>query len=102
MYTDILVFLKRWIPEYVNVNRSYLTVAIGCTGGTSDCFLLGFFAWVSSGSSSPRRNRAPPVSCMVGLPLRMLMTPRSRQNTPRRNPVPSAFEQASLAAQRRA
>ena len=33
MYEDILGFLKRWIPEYENVNRGYLTVAIGCTGG---------------------------------------------------------------------
>lgn len=33
MYEDILGFLERWIPEYVNVNRSYLTVALGCTGG---------------------------------------------------------------------
>jgi UPF0042 nucleotide-binding protein len=33
MYDDILAFLRRWIPEYVNFNRSYLTVAIGCTGG---------------------------------------------------------------------
>jgi UPF0042 nucleotide-binding protein len=33
MYADILSFLQRWIPEYVSVNRSYLTVALGCTGG---------------------------------------------------------------------
>ena len=33
MYEDILQFLKEWIPEYVSVNRSYLTVALGCTGG---------------------------------------------------------------------
>lgn len=33
MYDDILAFLKRWIPEYNSVNRGYLTVAIGCTGG---------------------------------------------------------------------
>ena len=33
MYEDILGFLLRWIPEYVSVNRSYLTVALGCTGG---------------------------------------------------------------------
>ena len=33
MYEDILQFLTRWIPEYVSVNRSYLTVALGCTGG---------------------------------------------------------------------
>lgn len=33
MYEDILAFLERWIPEYANFNRSYLTVALGCTGG---------------------------------------------------------------------
>lgn len=33
MFTDIRDFLQRWIPEYVSFNRSYLTVAIGCTGG---------------------------------------------------------------------
>ncbi len=33
MYEDILSFLVRWIPQYKRVERSYLTVAIGCTGG---------------------------------------------------------------------
>lgn len=33
MYEDIMVFLKRWIPEYLISNRSYLTIALGCTGG---------------------------------------------------------------------
>jgi UPF0042 nucleotide-binding protein len=33
MYEDILAFLTRWIPEYVSFDRSYLTIAIGCTGG---------------------------------------------------------------------
>ena len=33
MYEDILAFLTRWIPEYDKLHRSYLTVAIGCTGG---------------------------------------------------------------------
>jgi UPF0042 nucleotide-binding protein len=33
MYEDILRFLQRWIPEYNDVRRGYLTVAIGCTGG---------------------------------------------------------------------
>jgi len=33
MFDDILAFLRRWIPEYNSVHRSYLTVAIGCTGG---------------------------------------------------------------------
>jgi RNase adapter protein RapZ len=33
MFEDIVVFLDRWIPELIKTNRSYLTVAIGCTGG---------------------------------------------------------------------
>lgn len=33
MYEDILGFLERWIPEYVSFDRSYLTIALGCTGG---------------------------------------------------------------------
>ncbi|MEJ2127313.1 MAG: RNase adapter RapZ [Woeseiaceae bacterium] len=33
MCDDILGFLRRWIPEYDDAHRSYLTVAIGCTGG---------------------------------------------------------------------
>ena len=33
MYEDIRGFLERWIPHYEQTNRSYLTVAIGCTGG---------------------------------------------------------------------
>lgn len=30
---DVRTFLARWLPEVVQENRSYLTVAIGCTGG---------------------------------------------------------------------
>lgn len=33
MFEDIVGFLERWIPELMKANRSYLTVAIGCTGG---------------------------------------------------------------------
>jgi UPF0042 nucleotide-binding protein len=33
MFGDIRDFLARWLPSYVADNRSYLTVAIGCTGG---------------------------------------------------------------------
>ena len=33
MFDDILAFLKRWIPKYNDVQRGYLTVALGCTGG---------------------------------------------------------------------
>src|SRR5690606_39912069 len=30
---DISRFLEDWLPHYVQENRHYLTVAIGCTGG---------------------------------------------------------------------
>lgn len=33
MHDDILAFLQRWIPEFTALNRAYLTIAIGCTGG---------------------------------------------------------------------
>jgi len=33
MYADILAFLEKWIPQYMDFNRNYLTVALGCTGG---------------------------------------------------------------------
>jgi len=33
MAEDIRRFLNDWLPAYVRDNRSYLTVAIGCTGG---------------------------------------------------------------------
>jgi RNase adapter protein RapZ len=33
MYRDIHTFIATWLPAFVRENRSYLTVAIGCTGG---------------------------------------------------------------------
>jgi UPF0042 nucleotide-binding protein len=33
MLADIRGFIERWLPSYVADNRSYVTVAIGCTGG---------------------------------------------------------------------
>lgn len=33
MYQDIQAFIARWLPAFVRDNRSYLTIAIGCTGG---------------------------------------------------------------------
>jgi len=33
MVEDIAAFLLEWIPRYQDFQRSYLTVAIGCTGG---------------------------------------------------------------------
>ena len=33
MCSELCAFLERWIPAFEADNRSYLTVAIGCTGG---------------------------------------------------------------------
>jgi RNase adapter protein RapZ len=33
MYQDISQFLQKWLPRFEESNRSYMTVAIGCTGG---------------------------------------------------------------------
>ena len=33
MVEDIGSFLDHWLPAYMRDSRSYLTVAIGCTGG---------------------------------------------------------------------
>ena len=33
MESDITHFIKKWLPHYIADGRSYLTVAIGCTGG---------------------------------------------------------------------
>jgi len=33
MYEDIRQFVEKWLPCFMQDNRSYLTIAIGCTGG---------------------------------------------------------------------
>ncbi len=33
MYQDIQNFVTRWLPSFIQENRSYLTISIGCTGG---------------------------------------------------------------------
>lgn len=33
MYQDIESFMARWLPRYQANNRSYITIAVGCTGG---------------------------------------------------------------------
>lgn len=33
LLNDIRTFVEKWLPAFKNDNRSYLTVAIGCTGG---------------------------------------------------------------------
>ncbi len=33
MFESICDFLEKWLPSFIQENRSYLTIAIGCTGG---------------------------------------------------------------------
>ncbi len=33
MYADIRDFIEHWLPSFIDDNRSYLTIAVGCTGG---------------------------------------------------------------------
>jgi UPF0042 nucleotide-binding protein len=33
LIADIRIFIEKWLPSFKGDNRSYLTVAIGCTGG---------------------------------------------------------------------
>ena len=33
MFNDIRQFVENWLPCFVRDNRSYLTIALGCTGG---------------------------------------------------------------------
>lgn len=33
MYEDILSYLETWLPKFEENNRSYITIALGCTGG---------------------------------------------------------------------
>ena len=33
MFDDIRAFIENWLPNFIDDNRSYLTVALGCTGG---------------------------------------------------------------------
>jgi len=32
-FQDVSTFIERWIPRFEQENRSYLTIAVGCTGG---------------------------------------------------------------------
>ena len=33
MFVHIRDFIERWLPNFEQENRSYITVAVGCTGG---------------------------------------------------------------------
>jgi len=64
MLTDIGSFLTRWLPRYAASNRSYTTVAIGCTGGRHRSVyaaerLLERFALQFSGARLRHRELGP-------------------------------------------
>jgi len=53
MRRDIVNFLNDWIPSFETENRSYLTIAVGCTGGRHrSVFLVDRMA---GDISTPRR-----------------------------------------------
>lgn len=33
MHDSIAQFMDQWLPDFIGANRSYMTIAIGCTGG---------------------------------------------------------------------
>jgi UPF0042 nucleotide-binding protein len=33
MFDDLSQYFEKWIPKFIRENRSYMTIAIGCTGG---------------------------------------------------------------------
>ena len=33
LFDDLKQFVERWLPRYRDNNRSYVTIALGCTGG---------------------------------------------------------------------
>src|SRR6185312_7773147 len=86
-------------PDYFAAGTAVMTT-IACAVGPSSVSDTSIWALHPGGVIAASRASAPPVNFMVGRPEGRLITPMSRQNTPRRNPVPSALAQASLAAKR--
>jgi UPF0042 nucleotide-binding protein len=41
MIDDIRAYLEKWLPRYESNNRSYITVAVGCTGGQHRSVYIG-------------------------------------------------------------
>ena len=41
MVDDIKTYLEKWLPRYESNNRSYITVAVGCTGGQHRSVYIG-------------------------------------------------------------
>lgn len=64
MLDDIETFLVKWLPHFREDNRSYLTVAIGCTGGQHRSVFLAetLAARLSRQASVIVRHRDAPVA----------------------------------------
>tara|TARA_B110000858_G_scaffold191964_1_gene241954 strand:+ start:2021 stop:2875 length:855 start_codon:yes stop_codon:yes gene_type:complete len=41
MFDNIKDYLEKWLPKYESNNRSYITVAVGCTGGQHRSVYIG-------------------------------------------------------------
>lgn len=50
---DIAAFLERWLPHFERENRSYLTIALGCTGGQHRS--IYFAEWLAKRLAKPER-----------------------------------------------
>lgn len=65
MTDDIRAWIDKWLPSYIADNRSYLTVAIGCTGGQHRSVFIteNLAAWFRTHSDVLVRHRElPPVA----------------------------------------
>ncbi len=63
MFEDIRRFVADWLPAYIRDNRSYLTVALGCTGGQHRS------VWFAESLAGHFRNAS-------GMPVRVLVRHR--------------------------
>jgi UPF0042 nucleotide-binding protein len=59
MLTDIKSYIEKWLPSFIADNRSYLTVAIGCTGGQhrSVYFVEQLSAYFASNNSTLQKQQ---------------------------------------------
>jgi len=63
MIEDIAGFIQRWLPLYMQDTRSYLTVAVGCTGGKHRSVYVTEQLALRFADQSPlirHRNQPPP------------------------------------------